>query len=174
MDFIDKTYLFNKLGETPIDDSAENLEAAINILLSEVQELKDNFEQYKLSSKINNSNRKEALKGRLLDDICDIKVTADGVGYRMGLCKGVLKSAEHIVANANLNKFDKTEEDAAKSIYEYADDVRYENVSFKKIDNDHYVIYGNVSGTGDYKILKSHLWEDPQEELDKLIGIVVD
>ena len=174
MDFIDKTYLFNKLGETPIDDSAENLEAAINIFLSEVQELKDNFEQYKLASKIDNSKRKEVLKGKILDDLCDIKVTTDGIGYRLGFDKEVLKAAEHVVADANLSKFPKTLDEASGSVIKYANDDRYENVSFKQIDEDHFVVYGNVSGTKHYKILKGVNWSDPQEKLDKLIGIVVD
>ena len=174
MDFIDKTYLFNKLGETPIDDSAENLEAAINIFLSEVQELMDNFEQYKLASKIDNSKRKEVLKGLLLDDINDLKITADGIGYRLGFDKDVLKSAEHVVADANLSKFPKTLDEASDSVVKYANDDRYENVSFKQVDENHFVVYGNVSGTKHYKILKSINFQDPQEKLDKLIGIVVD
>ncbi len=169
--FLESVWQFNKHGDTPVDDSFENLEAAYNIIASELEELRVNLNEYERVSKIDNSKRKEKLKAKMLDDLCDIAVTTAGYGYRMGLPRTVLECAELVVCEANLSKFPETIEEACESVVQYQSDSRYENVSYKQVDDDCFVVYGNIAGTDHYKILKGVGFTDPQKKLNDLMKI---
>jgi len=168
--FLEDCWEFNRLGDTPIDDSYENLYQAFKIIESEFEELKENLDKYKLASKIEGS-RKEQLKAEILDDLGDIDVTVASFAYRMGLKRTIFECAQYTIATANLSKFPESLEEAVESVVNYEDDPRYENVDYKQIDDDRFVVYGNPKGTDHYKILKSVSWTDPQKKLNDLMKI---
>ena len=120
-------YKFNEYGNTPIDDSYENIRQAINLAQEEVRETVE-------------ANRDGDMTG-VLDGVVDIIVTAVGISYRAGLTRQQLELALSVVNEANLSKFPTTEEDAKKSVENYIDDPRYTDVKYEKVGEDAYRAY---------------------------------
>jgi predicted HAD superfamily Cof-like phosphohydrolase len=147
-------YQFNRLGETPVNNSYENMRQAINLVQEEVKEAVE-------------ANRDENHVA-LLDAICDILVTATGLAYRMGLTRQQLELALTTVDEANLSKFCSDEREAIESVAAYEDDPRYTNVTYKKVD-DKWTVFGKVVETGCYKILKSINTVKPEKQLAEIL-----
>ncbi|MBG23751.1 MAG: hypothetical protein CMF22_10550 [Idiomarinaceae bacterium] len=169
-EFIDKTYDFNKYGNTPVDDSCDNLNQAFGIIQSEVEELSSNLFNYRYIDQTDCEKTKRRLKAAMADDVSDIIVTAVGFAYRMGLDKYQMDAILHVVADANLAKFPETLEDALASVEKYENDDRYENVSYTQIADDRFVVHGSPKGTNGYKILKDHEWTDPHNKLEMIVN----
>ena len=169
--FIKETYQFNEYGGTPVDDSYDNLMQALSLIEEELSELKGHLTEYQLASKMDSGKRKNELKALMLDDATDLKVVTNGILYRMGLNRHVVECAEYVVSGCNLSKFPESLEEAVESVVKYEDDPRYENVEYKQIDDERFVVYGNPKGTDHYKILKSVSWTDPQKKLNDLMKI---
>lgn len=144
-------YKFNEYGNTPIDDSYENIRQAISLVQEEVKEAVE-------------ANRDDDGAG-LLDAVADIIVTAVGLSYRMGLSRQQLELALSTVNEANLSKFSSTEEDAQRSVEKYLDDPRYTDVKYEKVSEGVYRIVGKVVETGGYKILKADTTIKPERKL---------
>lgn len=165
--FVKNTFEFNEVGETPVEDSWENLYDAFHLVKEEFKEVDDALDKYELASKMDCENTKDKRKAELLKEIVDLQVVAIGVLYRLGLNRHQVEAAMNLIADNNLSKFSNTEEDAIKSVESFIDSDRYDKVQYKSV-GDKFVVHG-ITKDGGYKILKDHLYRKCD---DKLIDLV--
>ena len=92
-----------------------------------------------------------------LDAAGDLYVVITGMLHSMGVNGEELLKR---INDSNFSKFATTEEEAKKSVLRYMDDLRYENVSYKKVGG-YYVIRGDKVNGGKNKILKSYKFKEP-------------
>lgn len=151
--FVEKTYHFNDTGETPIEDSYENILGSVNLVGEEFREVVDALDKYKIASKTICKNTKNKRKAELIKEIIDLQVVANGVLYRLGMNRQQVEVIMDLVCESNLSKFDDTEEDAKNSVEKLVDEGRYKDVEYKPV-GEKFVLFGKTLDGG-YKILKS-------------------
>lgn len=93
-----------------------------------------------------------------LEKLLEITYTT---GYGMGFDMNVLFSEVH---RSNMTKLCTTEEDAIVSVQKYKDEGKYDSPNYR-VYGKYFVVYNESNG----KILKSHIWEEPQ--LHKFIDV---
>ena len=166
IEFIEDTYKFNKLGDVSQEQSYKNLIGGCQLVEEETKELRESLLQFMGDKQQwTKDNRADAL-----DAIVDILVTAIGVGYRAGFTRQQIELAMSIIAEQNLNKYSRTEEDAVKSVEKYKDDDRYSNVHWEAIDihgETYYAVIGETE-TGNRKVLKGIHHVDPKGFLKEI------
>ncbi len=167
--FVEKTYEFNKIGQTPIDDSYGNILDAVNLVGEEFKEIIEALDKYEISSKTDCKDTKLKRKTELVKELIDLQVTAIGACYRLGLNRHQTECGMYLVGDSNLSKFDDTEEDAQKSVEKLIDEGRYEQVQYKPVEG-RFVIFGKTQ-EGGYKILKSHTTWKAEEKLKQIISL---
>lgn len=165
---VSDTFIFNRTGGCEVNPTRKNLEGGYGLIKSELDETLEAIER--VDGKLDASHVTPAEQGEILaelaDGAADIIVTAIGLLYRAGLSQSAVEDVLTVVGAANKAKFDSTEEEAQKSVEAYSDDPRYTNVHYVQ-EGRRYAIKGTVvTDRGSYtKILKSHLWQDPEAEL---------
>lgn len=167
--FVERTYKFNEVGETPVGDSHQNLMGAFDLIYEEFKEVSEALDKYELASKMDCKKTQEKRKAELLKEIVDLQVVSIGILYRLGLNRHQVEAAMNLVADNNLSKFSDTEEDAIKSVESFIDSDRYDKVQYKSV-GDKFVVHG-VTREGGYKILKDHLYKKCDDKLIDLVGI---
>jgi len=163
-DFVEKTYLFNRIGLCSQEQTVENIEGGITLIDEELDEFCTALNSFE-------GNKKHWLLGSrtdALDALADILVVTLGLGYRAGFSEEDIKGAMDVVSQQNLNKFCKTKKEAEESVSAYEDDERYKNVHHERAGEGRYVIVGTTD-EGTRKILKGLHFEDPKGELMELL-----
>ncbi len=150
--FLEKTYQFNEIGETPIGDSYENLLAAFNLIQEEFKEVSEALEGYEVVSKTDCEDTKNKRKAELVKEILDLQVVSNGLLYRLGLNRQQVEVSMDLVAESNLSKFCDSEEDAEKSVEKLDEEGRYSEIDYKEA-GEKFVVFGKTE-EGGYKILK--------------------
>jgi len=166
-DFVEKTYLFNRIGLCSQEQTVENIEGGISLIDEELDEFCTALNSFE-------GNKEHWLLGSrtdALDALADILVVTLGLGYRAGFSEEDIKGAMDVVSQQNLNKFCKTKKEAEESVSAYEDDERYKNVHHERAGEGRYVIVGTTDeGTRKIrKILKGLHFENPKGKLMELL-----
>lgn len=161
--FIENTFLFNRLGGCPQDQSYKNLHGGYSLVEEEMREVQESMMNFLK----NNEAWTEENRANFLQECVDVYVTLTGLLFRADFNRQQIELAMSAVSKANLSKYAETLDEAVESVKMYEQDDRYSDVRFEEITFRGRIYYAIIGKTedGTRKILKSVRFEKPDEKI---------